>query len=515
VTRKGFRVKTKLRQQLHNRKRQIQRRLDKTKPLPKCLRPIFTGQPIRYEFTERVRGLACGGVALFHRLAQKIGLVEAIDNHLHVLKIHLPFHESDHVLNIALNTLCDGDRLQDIELRRNDINYLDALGAARIPDPTTAGDFCRRFQAHHINTLQDVYDEVRVGVWQQQPAAFFAEALIDADGSMVPTTGQCKQGMDIDRKGVWGYHPLLVSLANTREVMRIVNRSGNRPSHEGAADALDAAVATCRRAGFRRIVLRGDTDFSQTQHLDRWNKDGVRFVFGYDACLNLRGMAETLPDLAWRKLERSLRHIVKTGPRQRPDNVKDQIVRERNFETLRLRCEDVAEFNYRPTACAEEYRMVVVRKNISHEKGECVLFDEIRYFFYITNDWVREAHEIVFFANDRCHQENLIQQLKNGVCALRAPVDTLESNWAYMVMASLAWNLKVWAALQLPETGRWAKTYQADKLWLLGLEFKAFFHTMVNVPCQVVKQARRLVLRVLSYHPHLQVFWRLANALQC
>ena len=507
-------MKAKLRRQLLRRKRQIQDRLDPVKKRPLSFRPVFTRGNLHYELTERVRGLGCGGIALFHRLAQQIGLVKTIDERLDLLKIHLPYHESDHVLNSAFNALCGGDCLQDIELRRNDVNFLDAVGAQRIPDPTTAGDFCRRFQRHHIDTLQDIYDDVRVGVWRRQPATFFGEALLDADGSLVPTYGQCKQGMDIAYNSTWGYHPLLVSLANTREVLRLVNRSGNRPSHEGAAEALDQAIATCRRAGFRKIVLRGDTDFSQTKHLDRWDADEVRFVFGYDACPNLKDSADALPAAAWKPLERPLR-LSLTAPRQRPDNVKDRIVRERGYETLRLRSEDVAEFNYRPTACSQDYRLIVVRKNITREKGELRLYDEIRYFFYLTNDWVREAHEIVFFANDRCHQENLIQQLKNGVCALRAPVDTLESNWAYMVMTALAWNLKAWAALMLPETGRWAETYRADKLWLLGLEFKAFVNTMVTIPCQLVKQARRLVLRVLSYHPRLPVFFRLAEALRC
>jgi hypothetical protein len=508
-------VKTKLRQQLRKRQRQIERRLDPAGRLPAGLRPVFTGGSVVYELAERVQGLSCGGIGLFHRLAKKIGLVQAIDQRLHVLKIHLPYHESDHVLNLAFNALCDGDCLQDLERRRQDINFLDALGAQRIPDPTTAGDFCRRFQRHHLDTLQDIYDEVRVGLWRQQPDAFFDEALLDADGSIVETTGRCKQGMDIAYNGRWGYHALLVSLANTREVLRIVNRPGNRPSHEGAAEALDLAVATCRRAGFRKIVLRGDTDFSQTQHLDRWNAEGVRFVFGYDSRVNLENLADALPALAWTTLQRPLRHPAGTATRQRPDKVKDRIVRERGFETLRLRCEDVAEFNYRPTACTQEYRLIVVRKNISREKGELRLQDEIRYFFYLTNDWVREAQEIVFFANDRCHQENLIEQLKNGVCSFQAPVATLESNWAYMVMTSLAWNLKAWAALSLSETGRWGASYRADKLWLLGLEFKAFVHTLVNVPCQIVKQARRVVLRVLSYQPRLPVFFRLAETLRC
>jgi hypothetical protein len=510
-------VKTKIRQQLANRKGQILRRLDKAK-LGDCSKPVFTGLNISYEISERVRGLAFGGIGAFHLLAQRIGLVEAIDRRLHLLKIYLPYHESDHVLNIAINALCNGDCLQDIELRRNDAVFLDALGADRIPDPTTAGDFCRRFSVQHINLLQDIFDDARIGVWRQQPEAFFDLAILDADGSLVETTGQCKEGMDISYDGTWGYHPLLVSLANTREVMRLVNRSGNRPSHEGAADAIDQALATCFRAGFKKALLRGDTDFSQTQHLDRWDNDGrIRFIFGYNSMPNLQDIVEKLPALAWHKLERPPRYQSGTDSRQRADNVKDQIVRARGYKTMRLQGEEVAEFNYQPTACDREYRMVVVRKDILHTQGEQVLFPEFRYvyFFYITNDWVSEAEEIVFSANDRCHQENLVQQLKTGLHALTAPVDNLESNWAYMVMTSLAWNLKAWAGLMLPETGRWQEKYRAEKLWLLGLEFKTFINAMVAIPCQLVRQAHRLIFRVLAYNPHQAVFFRLVDALRC
>jgi hypothetical protein len=129
--------------------------------------------------------------------------------------------------------LCNGTCLDDIELRRNDSVFLDAIGADRIPDPTTAGDFCRRFTAEDIETLQDVFDQTRVRLWKQQPPAFFDEAVIDVDGTLVATGARCKQGIDIAYDGTWGYHPLLVSLANTGEVLRLVNRPGNRPSHEG------------------------------------------------------------------------------------------------------------------------------------------------------------------------------------------------------------------------------------------------------------------------------------------
>lgn len=176
----------------------------------------------------------------------------------------------------------------------------------------------------------------------------------------------------------------------------------------------------------------------------------------------------------------------------------------------------MAEFNYQPTACGEIYRMVVVRKNLSVEKGEQRLFDDVRYFFYITNDWVSETNEIVFTANDRCHQENLLAQLKNGVRALRAPVDNLLSNWAYMVMTALAWDLKAWWALLLPESpGRWQEKHRAEKRWLLGLEFRTFVNVFVRLPCQIVRTGRRLVYRLLSWNPYLPIFFRLVDRLQC
>ena len=478
---------------------------------------MFTASNIHYEIGERDRGIAHGGIGTFHALARRLGLIEAIDQRLVLFKFHLPYHESDHVLNLAYNSLCGGTCLEDIELRRNDEAFLDALGARRIPDPTTAGDFCRRFDETAIRSLQQAFHDTRLKVWAEQPDAFFDQANIDMDGTLVGTTGSCKQGMDIAYEGTWGYHPLVVSLANTREVLSIVNRPGNRPSQEGAAAEVDRCLELCLRAGFRRVLLRGDSAFSQTEHLDRWNADSrIRFIFGYDNHANLVDIAEKLPCCAWKQLKRPPRYQVATQPRQGRANVKQAVVKQRQFDTLRLHGEEVAEFNYRPTACGQEYRMVVVRKNITKEKGELRLHDEIRYFFYITNDWVSEADDIVFSANDRCDQENLLGQLKGGCRALKAPVDTLESNWAYMVMTALAWDLKAWWALLLPEgVGRHRETYRADKQWVLGLEFKTFVQAFVQLPCQIVRTGRQLLYRLLSWNPYQAIFFRLVAVLRC
>jgi len=505
-----------IRQKLAQSKRRIQRRLDKT-DLRGCDQPMMTAANIHYEIAERSHGIAVGGLGAMHTLVRRLGLIDAIDRRLDLLKIHLPYHESDHVLALAYLPLCGGTCLQDRELLRHDEVLLDALGARRLPDPTTAGDFCRRFSPSSIQTLLDIFDDTRCTVWADQPAAFFAQAIVDMDGFLVETTGQCKQGMDIAYDGTWGYHALVLSLANTGEVLSVVNRSGNRPSAEGAATPIDQALATCFRGGFRRVLLRGDTKFAQTEHLDRWDDDPrVRFLFGYEAMPNLKALAEDLPARAWKPLRRPPRYTVQTTTRERPDNVKEAIVVARAFENQRLRSEEVAEFNYRPTACTKTYRMVVVKKNISVEKGEKLLFDTVVYFFYITNDWVSAAEEIVFSANDRCDQENLLAQLSGGVRALRAPVDNLDSNWAYMVMTALAWNLKAWWALTLPERpGRWHDRHQAEKRWVLRVEFKTFVNAFMRLPCQILRTGRKLVYRLLGWNPYQPIFFRLLEVLRC
>jgi hypothetical protein len=478
---------------------------------------MFTAANIHYEIADRTRGLAHGGVGALHLLARRIGLVDAINDKLHLLKIHLPYHESDHVLNLAYNALCDGTCLQDLELRRQDEVYLDALGARRIPDPTTAGDFCRRFSAADVHTLIDVINSVRQRVWARQPAAFFDLARIDMDGTLVPTDAECKQGIDIAYNGIWGYHPLVVSLANTGEVLSVLNRPGNRPSHEGAAAEVDRAMKVCLEGGFRKVLLRGDTDFSQTKHLDRWSADArVRFIFGLDQTAARHVFADDLQAAAWQVLERPSRYEVKTQPRQKPVRVKEEIVRQREFENKRLVSEQVAEMPYRPVACKNTYRLIVARKNLSIEKGELRLFDDYLYFFYLTNDWTSTPAAIVFEANQRCNQENLNAQLKGGVRALTAPVDNLESNWAYMVMTALAWNLKAWFALWPTEgPGRHIERHQQEKQTILGMEFKTFINAFLRLPCQIVSAGRRLVYRVLSWNPWQRTFFRTIAQLRC
>lgn len=520
---KEFRVQESIRNQLRARKRRLQRRLDKFNFPDDLGQPMFRAGNVRYEVAGRSVGTTYGGIGLIHKLVQELDLAAEIDRRLMLFKLHLPYHESDHVLNLAYNALCDGRCLEDLELRRQDEAYLNLLGADRIPDPTTAGDFCRRFELFHLQQLQLAYDAVRKKVWARQPREFFAEARIDADGTLVGTTGECKEGMDMSYKGVWGYHPLIVTLANTGEVLRLVNRPGNRPSHEGAAEQLDDSIALCREGGFQKMLLRGDADFSQLKHLDRWHEPGdVTFIFGLKVSTLQHIEADDLweDETAWKPLKRPPKYRTKTRKRRgRRKRIKQQIVEERGYKDIRLVDEWVAERSYRPPGCQHTYRLIIVRKNLAvreakdpQQPTQQRLFDDYRYFIYITNDWMSTPEEIVFSANDRCQQENLVAQLKGGVRSLAAPVDNLLSNWAYMLMTALAWNLKAWLALCLPaEEGRWHQQRAAQKQQLLSLEFRTFVNYFLRLPAQIVSTGRRLVVRLLGWNSWQPMFFRLVD----
>lgn len=499
-----FRVSRNYPKVLRNRKRRIERRLAR-RAWEDQPRPMMRGANIHYELSDKTRAHAYGGLGAIHTMVQRLGLVEQIDAKLHLLKVHLPYHESDHVLNIAYNIISGGQRLEDIEVRRQDESFLEGLGAQRIPDPTTAGDFTRRFQVEDITVLQECINQARQQVWKAQPQGFLAEAFLDVDGTIAQSYGECKGGMGMSYKGIWGYGPLVVSLANTREVLYLVNRPANVVSHQDSVSWIDRAIELVRPVA-GRITLRGDTDFSHTAQLDRWDKAGVKFILGLDAHPKVVGLAEALSQRSWRPLERLAKYEILTEPRRRPERVKEQIVVQKAYLNQKLVAEHVSDMTYKPSACSQKYRLVILRKNLSVQRGERVLFEEVRYFFYLSNRWDLSVEEIVGLANGRCDQENVIEQLKNGVNAMRMPVDDLVSNWAYMVMAALAWNLKAWYGLLVPDRER--------GLELVRMEFRRFLHAIILLPVQIIRAGRRIVYRLLGYNQWLKDFFATWQRLQ-
>ena len=265
------------------------------------------------------------------------------------------------------------------------------------------------------------------------------------------------------------------------------------------------------------ILLRGDTDFTMSAHLDRWNAAGVRFVFGYDANPSFVDQADNLHPGDYEELVRKANAaFAQQGsrkPRAKQPRVKEEIVRKRGYLNKRLLSEDTAEFDHRPIRAKGTYRIIVLRKLITEERGQLCVGTDFRYFFYVTNDRKLTQAEVVAEANGRCEQEKIIGELKSGVRALHAPLNTLNANWAYMVMASLAWTFKAWFALLLPVTPRWRERHHAEQTRLLRMGFRSFLQTIILIPAQIVAHGRRLIVRLLSWRPDLPVLFRLLDAL--
>lgn len=471
---------------LSRRQRAIQRRLDPSWQ-PVTTAPVLRGGNIHYEVAGRHRAIGCGGLGLIQAVVDSVGLRPAIDEKVSLLKRRKPYHESDHIMALVFNILAGGRCIDDLERHRHNEAFLDAVGARRIPGATTAGDFLRRFDATSVRQLMAAMQRSSAQVWRRQPKTQRRLALIDVDGTVVETTGECKEGMNLSYTGRWGFGPLVVSLANSQEVISVVNRPANRPSHDGAASEMDVAIAWAERAGFRNVRLRGDTDFSLTTNFDRWHAQGTQFVFGMDASPGFVRRAQALEPEAWTRLRRSPRPV----RRQRPSNVKQQVIEDRKLKNLKVEAEHVAEIAYTPGRAKGVYRLIILRKQIGVSKGQLTLEPETRYFFYITN--VPATHlspsKVVHESNARCHQENLIEQLKNGVQATRMPVAEFDANWAYLVIGALAWNLKAWTALVLP------KRFGARTL--LRMKFRRFLDDVILIPTLIVHRGRRLIYRLL------------------
>lgn len=481
-------MNTQDRRNLANRKRKCQRRLARAKAGCKALsRPP---RILKYEVSSRLSGVSCGGVPVLAELARAVGLPEMIDTHVQVFKERHKYAESDHVLALATMVTAGGKCPEDLARFRQDVPMLDALGVETLPHPTTAGDFLRRFDQAQLDELQKVF--LQAGVFQLGACLPESEkklGIVHADGTLSPTDAECMEGIGYSWKKLWGYHPLVLSLANTNQPLWVRNRPGNAVSAEGAAEAFDIVSAHLLQV-YEKLLFAGDTDFSQTKYLDGWHETGrIGFVFGYDACQNLVAEAEALAASAWKRIARPER-VIKTRPRTKPRRFKEEMVREMEFETIHTEREDVAEFEYQPVACRRKYRMVVVRKTLRVTKGQDELLPRTRYFFYITNLEKETQAQIVDIAHKRCDQENLLAQLKGQIQALCPKSNDLLSNWAWMVIASLAWSLKSWLGLYMKD--------EAERRRMQKMEYKSFHRQFIEIPVQVVRQARRRVLRVMG-----------------
>ena len=495
-------MKTKKRKKEAQRQRALPARLahrDFTSPS----QPLLGALPIRYELADRTRVVSMGGLGLIHQVVMKLQLPALLNGAVPVLHRHLPYWESDHILALCYSALTGGKPLQDLQRLRQDEVVLDALGVKRLPAPSTVGDFLRRFTSPRlILRLQEAINPARVKVWQRQPGAFRQQATLDVDGTLMATDAECMEGIDYCAyKQLWGYGPLLITLAESREVLYVVNRSAAAPSHQDAPLWIERALDLVGPV-FEKVWLRGDTDFSLTRYFDGWDARAF-FIFGVDAMPHLVDLAQAVAEHEWTPLIRPARYEVQTHGRRSPPQIKAQRIRQRGFEELHTLAEDVVSVPYRPGQCTKTYRLLILRKHLQRRQGGQVLGEEHRYFFYITNEPTQPTDDLVLFYDQRADQENTIAQLKSGLPAFHAPTHDFLANWTYMVIATLAWNLKAWYGLLLQEP--------ALRQQVVRMEFKQFLQRFLQVPCQIIRQGRYLIYRIVHFTLDTPTFLKIAN----
>ena len=465
-------------------------------------RPVFRNRGVRLEVEQRGNVTPYGGLSLAHDLAMRLGLAEAINGALPLLKLHMPYHESDHLLTHAYNLYAGGTCIEDIANLQHSVAIRCLVGACRIPDPTTAGDFLRRFRAPHLAALQAEIDRAREAVWSQLPRSRRREATIDLDSTVRKVYGECKQGADFSYHGKWSYHPLLATLAETHEPLRTINRPGNTASADGAGEVLLEVLPMVRRH-FDAVRVRGDSKFYRRDVIGACEEHGAEFALVMDQYAVLLEKAESLPHQAWKPFDEQLppADAPKTPPvpRRKRFRHRRRIVRQRGYLNLRTTDQHVAEFAYTLPAshkgphvnrAGKTYRVAVKRQRVETSQGQTLLVPEIRYRFVITNipRSAMDPPEVFRFAHGRGDQENAIEQLKNGIAALKMPTGELLANAAFLLAGQLAWCLKTWLSLlALPkETVRW--------------EWKAFRHAFVYVAATITAHARQAVVRLSTAH---------------
>ena len=478
-------------------------------PWPETSGRVFRLPKTDIEIDQRSEVTPYGGLSLFSAFVRRFQIAQQLDDGVQLFKVHLPYHESDHILAIAANLFVGGTCLEDQANLQHSEAVRRMLGAVRIPDPTTAGDFLRRFDGPGLVALRRAHDELgrRVGCAVRRRRGKLPLCTVDLDGHYKLLYGVQKEGADFNYKCQWSYHPLVASLAQTGECLALRNRPGNVRSSEDAAEVMDAVLPQLKERG-ARLLVRGDSDFDRQDLRDVCKKHGAYIAIVGRAHTGRPEIAKAIPEQAyrpfrpraWRAVEERVR---KQGfrARARKPNRRRKRARERDYKELRLVEQQIAEVPYRPTGCPFTYRLIVRRQLIENHKGQQHLFDEYRYRYVIT-DLPGPPEDVIDETYQRCDQENLIQQLGAGLAAWRMPVAEFHGNSAWLEIARLAWNIAKWIALlTLPEeTIRW--------------EWKRFRLAFVYIAAQVLRRSRQVTVRMSASHRFHRLFTTAHERLQ-
>ena len=486
-------------------------------PWPEVRGRVLRMPAVQAEVDARSDVTPYGGLVLFNDVVRRFRIAKLIDEHVGVFKVHAPYHESDHVLTQAMSLFVGGSCLEDIAQLQHSEAVRRLVGAPRLPDPTTAGDFLRRFREGNpfgLPGLRRANDEAQSKVWRALATKKSRRkrkrdlAVVDLDAHVKPLYGVQKQGADF-YKGTWCYQPLVATLAGSGECLAIRNQPGAVRASDGAPEILDAILPRMNEH-FRDTLVRGDSDFDRKDIRDCCERAGAYFAFVGREFKNRPGIAESIPESQWRPF-RTRAHRERLEARKRPGyrrrrkkrNQRRTRARKRKYNEKRLVKQWTAEVPWTPPGSSQSYRLVIRRQLIENYQGQQFLFEEYRYRYIVTNLPASvSTQRVVDLTYERCDQENLIEQLGNGLAAWRMPVAEFDGNSAWLEIARLAWNIGKWIAqlVLAAEVVRW--------------EWKRFRLAWVYLAAHVTRVSRQIRVRLSGSHRFARELLRAHLALQ-
>lgn len=436
-----------------------------------------------------------GGLALVQKLAREVNFSQHIAEHVKVLKVHQGYGESDHLFHLLSAFFAGASCVEDVAQLQSDATYRQLAGVARVSAPSTMGDFLRRFSRSDLNALKTAIWGMRRDAWKKLKAKTRRWASLDLDSKICSVYGEQKEGADYGYEGTYGYHPEMLSLAETGEWLDVINRSCNRVSGDMAVYLLRRNLPGVQER-FHNVCVRGDTKFGRGDLLLECERHGANVCVGWMATPKLVKLAEALPPEVWKPLERRATAASEgSRTRSKKPNRRRMRARRRGYLDKKLKHEWVAEFSYHPTykkrPMTKAYRIVVLRKQVEVAK-KTGLFDLFTYRFILTDLPEPNLSKLVHYAHGRSNQENLIEQAKNGLSAFRMPTGQFLANEVWMTVAMLAHNFKSYLCLL---------ALGEDKL---GWEWKRFRFNFLYIVARITRASRQLHLWLDPTHLHVQ-----------
>jgi len=419
----------------------------------KVYQPDRIGQPFFSNPTVTIRQnaqspiLSYGGIVLARDLMTRLGVAKRIDERIALLKMHSPYHESDHVLSLVYNFLSGGETLLDLERLQEDEGVKRLLGAESIPDPTTAGDFLVRFHDFAIEVFQGVSAELQDHAFSLLDDERKKVATIDSDSTILEVYGRKKEGADYSYDKRWSYNCLVFSLSETGDLLHTELRGGNTYSSVGAKEHLQKIIERLQ-GQFAHLRYRGDSAFYDKDIVGVCESKGAEFFITADQTKPLMATILGIGEKQWKPFknkEKSRQAGARKRKKRKDRKMKISVKRKPDIQ-LKGRSQ-IASFSYTPKGWDKAFRFVVKRTELVDTDNKQLYLDDgmckYTYHVIVTNSSESDV-QVMRIAQQRATQENLIKDFKYGLGLSHVPTGFMNANRVYFLIAALAWNIKTW-----------------------------------------------------------------------